>query len=258
MGITRGPNIVTDGLVFMADAANPSSYPGSGTAWNDLTATQNNGTLTNGPTFDSANGGNINFDGSNDIVEFGSSNLLTGDNCQNITLSGWVKWTSTLAGYIASIKRSSSNSTLFAISTNQKTSGGTQAGTACIVSRNAADNAHIYTFFDGNYNDGAWHNVVGRVDGGDGTLFVDGIARAGTTTGMQDVSSNTANFTIGGFRVGAPDHHLDGNIAQVSVYRRSLDNDEILHNYNALDYEIWQHNNSYNNGWISVQYGCCK
>ena len=37
MGITRGPNIVTDGLVFAVDAANPKSYPGSGTAWKDLT-----------------------------------------------------------------------------------------------------------------------------------------------------------------------------------------------------------------------------
>ena len=86
MGIRRGPNIITDGLVFMADAANPASYPGSGTTWKDLTITQNHGTLTNGPTFDSGNGGNIEFDGTSDIVEFGSSNLLTGDNCQAATL----------------------------------------------------------------------------------------------------------------------------------------------------------------------------
>ena len=60
-----GPSIITDGLVFAVDAANPSSYPGSGTIWKDQTVNQNNGTLTNGPTFDSGNGGSIVFDGSN-------------------------------------------------------------------------------------------------------------------------------------------------------------------------------------------------
>ena len=49
------PKIVTDGLVFAVDAANKKSYPGSGTTWTDL-AGNNNGTLTNGPTFDSGMG----------------------------------------------------------------------------------------------------------------------------------------------------------------------------------------------------------
>ena len=36
MGFSRGPKIVTDGLVLALDAANSKSYPGSGTTWNDL------------------------------------------------------------------------------------------------------------------------------------------------------------------------------------------------------------------------------
>ena len=235
MGIRRGPNIVTDGLVFTADAANPSSYPGSGTAWNDLTATQNNGTLTNGPTFDSANGGNINFDGTNDIVEFGSSNLLTGDNCQSATLCSWVKWTNTDRYYIASIKRSASDSTLMSLSVNQNGSGNSEAGFASIVVRNAANSAFTYPAYDGGYNDGVWHNIVGKVDGNLVTTYVDGIARAGVTSGMQSVTGNTAEFTIGGFAVGfGSGFFLDGNVAQVSFYRRGLDASEILQNYNAL------------------------
>jgi len=66
MGITRGPNIVTDGLVFAVDAANPSSYVSGSTIWKDQTVNQNDGTLTNGPTFDSGNGGSIVFDGVDD------------------------------------------------------------------------------------------------------------------------------------------------------------------------------------------------
>lgn len=51
-----GPHLVTDGLVLALDAANPLSYPGSGTTWRDLSGNGNNGTLVNGPTFDIGNG----------------------------------------------------------------------------------------------------------------------------------------------------------------------------------------------------------
>ena len=62
--LTHSPRIITDGLVLCLDAANKQSYPGSGTVWTDL-AGSNNGTLTNGPTFSSANGGSIVFDACN-------------------------------------------------------------------------------------------------------------------------------------------------------------------------------------------------
>lgn len=60
--------IVRNGLVLNLDAGNRASYVGSGTAWTDLSGNGNNGTLTNGPTFNSGNGGSIVFDGSNDYV----------------------------------------------------------------------------------------------------------------------------------------------------------------------------------------------
>ena len=55
MATIGGSNIVTDGLVLSLDAANRRSYPGSGTAWSDMAGNNNIGTLTNGPTFNSAN-----------------------------------------------------------------------------------------------------------------------------------------------------------------------------------------------------------
>jgi hypothetical protein len=68
-----GPNIVTDGLVLYLDAANQKSYPGTGTTWNDLSGNGNNGTLVNGPTFNSDNNGSIVFDGVDDYVNFGDN-----------------------------------------------------------------------------------------------------------------------------------------------------------------------------------------
>jgi hypothetical protein len=77
MTIGYGPRIVTDGLVLALDAADRNSYPGSGTTWTDLTGRGNTGTLTNGPTYSSANGGSIVFDGTDDYVQFTSTSVQT-------------------------------------------------------------------------------------------------------------------------------------------------------------------------------------
>ena len=76
-----GP-IVTENLVLYLDAGNNASYPGSGTTWYDLVG-NSNGILTNGPVFNTGNGGNIVFDGINDYVDFGNILNLT----SNFTLS---------------------------------------------------------------------------------------------------------------------------------------------------------------------------
>ena len=68
--------IVTDGLVLSLNAADRNSYPGSGTTWTDTSGNGNNGTLTNGPTFNSGNGGYIQFDGTNDRVDIADANSL--------------------------------------------------------------------------------------------------------------------------------------------------------------------------------------
>jgi len=62
------PGIVTDGLLLNLDAGLVSSYPKTGTTWYDLSGYGNNGTLTNGPTFNSENMGSLSFAGANDYV----------------------------------------------------------------------------------------------------------------------------------------------------------------------------------------------
>ena len=61
-------DILTSNLVLYLDAGNTNSYPGTGTSWADLSNNSNNATL-NGATFDSANGGSIVTDGSNDFIQ---------------------------------------------------------------------------------------------------------------------------------------------------------------------------------------------
>jgi hypothetical protein len=80
------PQLVTNGLVLNVDASDRTSYPAYGTTWRTLSGV-NNGTLTNGPTYDSANGGSIVFDGVDDFIEFGDV-LDLGTN--SLTVNHWL------------------------------------------------------------------------------------------------------------------------------------------------------------------------
>ena len=87
MAYNFSPKIVTDGLVLYLDAANTKSYVSGSTVWNDISRGGNNGSLINGPTFISGNGGSIVFDGVNNYVEFGDV-LDLGTN--SMTVNQWV------------------------------------------------------------------------------------------------------------------------------------------------------------------------
>jgi len=65
-----------DGIVLYYDAADVDSTGGGGSIWYDLSGNGYNGTLTNGASFTSTNGGSVLFDGSNDYVETNSSTII--------------------------------------------------------------------------------------------------------------------------------------------------------------------------------------
>ena len=82
------PRINADEMVLYVDANQLTSYPTTGNSWYDLSGNASNGTLTNGPTFDS--NGWLTFDGVDDQVNI-STLVLSGDfsitQTMNITTS---------------------------------------------------------------------------------------------------------------------------------------------------------------------------
>jgi hypothetical protein len=90
------PYIVMDGLILNLDAGITQSYPGSGTTWTDINGLgpKNNGTLTNGPTFNSDNGGSIVFDGVDDYVQLNNCLPLKWQNINQISLEVFFKFNS--------------------------------------------------------------------------------------------------------------------------------------------------------------------
>jgi len=69
MGFNNGPKLVTTGLDLLVDAADPSSYPGSGTVWTDLRS-GTTGSLTGSVSYTSEYYGGLTFTDSSSAVIF--------------------------------------------------------------------------------------------------------------------------------------------------------------------------------------------
>ena len=89
--VTSYPNVPnTDWLEVYYDAKESSSYPGTGGTVVDLSGNGNNGTLTNGASFNNSDGiDKFVFDGSNDYISGSIPSTFTGN--QTYTFSIWVK-----------------------------------------------------------------------------------------------------------------------------------------------------------------------
>lgn len=222
MSVKNRNSVVTDGLVFYVDASNPNSYPGSGTTWTDLIEGVN-GTLTNGPTYNSGNGGYIDFDGSNDYVDVTGINVST---LSAFTVEAWVYPTS-----------NSSDGTVFGnFGSNTSTRsfllywdvGDGALGFDWLVATSAFYRTGP-TVANGSLN--AWNHVVGTCSGSQIQLYVNG-----SSIGTASVSGTINNNS--GFRLGATQEPglraLNGNIAVAKVYDKVLSSAEVTQNYNAL------------------------
>lgn len=80
-----------DGLVLNLDAGNVISYNGTGSNWNDISGSVYSATLTNGPVFNSSNGGQIIFDGVNDFANGIAIPSTSGNNSRTVIV--WYKST---------------------------------------------------------------------------------------------------------------------------------------------------------------------
>jgi len=209
-----GPNIITDGLVLALDAANPRSYPGTGTSWNDLSGNGNNGTLVNGPTFNSDNNGSIVFDGVDDYINI--SNIPSDFN----SASGIFKTTSTslemilLAGFF-----NSSSQTCLGIQS-------TGSDGYLVITRGSGKRRYTSKVI----NDGKWHHFhVNREELDDFQLYVDGELSTFDTNVSNDRLSS--RFLIAARYLSAYTLNLQGSISSILSYNRILQNNEILQNY---------------------------
>ena len=219
MALQHSPSIVTDGLVLCLDAANPKSYPGSGTAWTDLSGNGNTGTLTNGPTYSSGNAGYLTLDGSNDYINGTSiSSQLTTD----ITAEAWVYVSSAGVDWVRIIGTGGN--------TGNRTFGLWYASNRRLLwQRYGTADPTIYPTSP-ILQLNTWHHVAATTSGSSHALYLDGVS-IGTNTAAGPWSASNEAVTIGfaGFHT-----YHNGRISNARLYTRGLSTTEILQNFNAL------------------------
>jgi hypothetical protein len=213
--------IVTDGLVLCLDAADRTSYLGSGTTWFDL-AGSNNGTLTNGPTFNSTNGGSIVFDGVDDYVGLGNNLDQNGP----LSIMSWIYTTTISSGprIVVSNCNVVGNQQDYVLEINRTAAkvGAFWGDVLLLVSNQSlVVNQWYYVGFVRSGSTGNWNL----------NIYINGTNDSNTTTSVNPNATN-AGTAIG--RAGDyTSQYFSGRISNVQFYNRALSAQEVLQNYNA-------------------------
>lgn len=219
MALAHNPRIVTDGLVLALDAANPKSYPGSGTVWSDLSGNENDGTLVNGIAYNADNKGSLVFDGVNDYVS--GTNHTSIQLTNDLTVSGWVRL------------GDNGNQGIFEKMTlNQYNGYGITKQGGFFKFWTCSANVYTYTVSNITYvSNNNWYYVVGRRLSGINTLFINSVLQSDSQS--APLSDSGEPYVIGRYYSNINGYYLGGNIAQVSVYNRALTEAEVKQNFQA-------------------------
>lgn len=223
MPIEPNLNIVRDGLIAWCDVLFQTSYPNSGTTWYDLGGNDDDGTLVNGVSYDSANGGSLDFDGTDDYVDFGNS-LTNGQ--IDISVSLWcyvynvagTQWLMTKYDFVTL----RNGWAIYYSGTTNKFSVDGRESAALYISNPSAN-----TFSANN-----WYNIVYTKSANNWRLYINGVLEANNLVGNGTTPfSNSVILALAAL----PQNNDYGQckIAQMAIYDRALSSTEVSHNYNT-------------------------
>lgn len=222
--------IISTGLILSLDAGNTNSYPGSGTTWTDLTGNGRTGTLTNGPTFNSGNGGSIVFDGSNDYVDITNTASTFAFANSTFTVNIWFKQSALSNGALISKSGAAAGWSIWAVSD----------GTIVSYMKNGSSVDNYDRFTSAVITANTWINIVAIFTTSTSvaannsvTHYVNGVVNTGTIiVGSGAYGNETSTNLQLGRRSTSP--WFTGNIAIAQIYNRGLTATEVLQNYNSV------------------------
>jgi len=217
--------LVTNGLVLNLDAAKVDSYPGTGTTWYDLSGNNNNGTLTNGPTFSGiGKQASIVFDGTNDYVvvpESSSVDITT----NTITFGGWCYPTiSNLYQHIVVNTGGGELNIQYCMWLSQFGTSQIYRNLNGVVSQN---NVSISTPWQVN----AWNYIILVYNGSTIKIYLNG-AQVSNENASGNIAQTNSNVYIGG--ESSQNYFFNGRISDIQIYNRALSAAEVQQNFNAL------------------------
>lgn len=228
--------IVTDGLVLNVDAGFVGSYPTINTTWYDLSGNSNNGTLINGPTFNSSNSGSIVFDGIDDKVNLPSSNVYNFNTNDPFTLETFCYATTAASsgmiplieryfygvvnfgGYGLRLRNYNTNKPLFFVtgfaSVGVETIGIVEATTSWVAN--------------------TWYHIVGtKNNSGTMKIYVNGTLE-NTITNITGAPLPSTDITLKiGARGDTDDQYSNQRFSICRIYNKELTSQEVSQNFNA-------------------------
>lgn len=220
MALSRGPKTVTNNSTLILDAGDKNSYRGSGTSWTDLSGNNSTFSLTNGPIFNSANVGNIIFDGIDDYMDITIPNLTT-----TVSLEFWAKYNNftgnmimgfllyDIYAYAGSIGFNTANSDVYGLTSTQVTNLG------------LANNWKHYLFV-----------MRSDVSYTNNKIYVNGVAQSLSQVHSTE-NAALRNFNSGAARISGwrndTGYKFPGSISVIRAYNVELTNTQVLQNYNA-------------------------
>jgi len=218
MAQSYGPSpIVTDGLVFCMDAGNTRSYTSGSSTCTDMVFNAQ-GTIDNTITFNSANGGFWQFDGSDSDIAFGaqtagqwSTNPCTYEFVFQTYGGGHTLWMD------RAVYDGSTGVQIYVVESGPNVAFYTRGSSGTSINTSAI------------YYINTWYHMVWRFDGTTGTLFINGSqALSGT---IATVANSTSNSYIGSY--GDGNEGFNGEIALMRIYHKAFTLAEVTQNYNS-------------------------
>lgn len=206
-----GVPIVDSSLTLWLDAAQPSSYPGTGTTWSDLSGKGNNFSLVNSVTYNNQGWMFYTANTTNFAQSTAVANLAT----TAISVCCWVKVDAHGDFNDFVYNRWVNNGWLLYDSGTYWLFGVGSSGTQ-------------YNAVSAHSNSTDWTFLTGTYDGSNTKLYVNGVLKQTVATPAVTLDTGYA------VRVGQQSDPGNYSISSTMIYNRALTADEVTQNYNAL------------------------
>jgi len=228
--------IITDGLVFVLDAANKNSFISGNTTCYDLSGNNYNGTISSGVTYNSNNGGFFTFNGTGGYINFGTTTPKLYPSTNSYTWCGWLNFGSTLAGRQIWYGNA----------------GGGNDGVGILLDKSGVNNRIFIEVFGTlggrqlkyitvNSYLNTWNYWTFVLDATTFTItiYLNGVEIASDVIlnwGIirQEPSGGVNNISVGSYN--NTTSFYDGSISNIMVYNKTLSSNEVKQNYNALKF----------------------
>jgi len=248
--------IVRDSLQVWYDPTFHTSYPSSGTDLYDLSGFNYDGILTNGVVYNTANGGNFQFDGVDDYINL--NNILNGviaGTSPKWSVQFWIKFNTlvvdTTYTLISKMPIVNASRRQFLYMIRNLTAYGFGGFQIDCVNYNTMDvnNFRAVRTTGAGYTTGVIYNIAITFDGSINTnngldrvnIYVNGAAQPKTLWLSAGSLSNTFQSGSARIAIGAAidqsgtssANNIDADYYNMLIYGKTLSAAEVLHNYNV-------------------------